>query len=224
MKRFAALAVSMLVSLAFFGCGDDSSSQADLRVVHGSPDAPDVDVRIDGQGVLDDVPYLASSGYLSVDAGARDIDVLVAGTETVAISATLALAEGTSTTVLATGLAATIQPLVLADDRTPPGPGLAKVRIVHGAPSAPTVDVYVTAPGAGLSSPTLTAVPFTGYSDYLQVPAGDYRVRITPTGTQTVAIDTGTLTIPDGSVLTAIAVDAVGAGAPFDVLLLNDSM
>lgn len=224
MKRLAALAVTVLVSFAFVGCGDDDSPQADLRIVHGSPDAPNVDVRIDGQEVLADVPYLASSGYLSVDAGDRDIDVLVAGTETVAISATLPLEEGTSTTVLATSLAATIQPLVLVDDRTPPGPGRAKVRIVHGAPSAPTVDVYITAPGAALGSPTLTAVPFTGSSDYLQVPAGDYRVRVTVTGTQTVAIDTGTLTVPAGAVLTAIAVDAVGGGAPFDVLLLNDSL
>jgi hypothetical protein len=47
-------------------------------------------------------------------------------------------------------------------------------------------------------------------------------VRITLAGTRTVAIDSGALTLRSGQVRTAIAVDAPGGGAPFDLLVLED--
>ena len=98
------------------------------------------------------------------------------------------------------------------------------MRAVHGAPSAPAVDIYVTAPGADLeaATPALTGVPFGAASDYLTAPAGDYQVRVTPAGSKTVVIDSGTLTLAAGQVRTAIAVDSPGGGAPFELLLLPD--
>ena len=41
----------------------------------------------------------------------------------------------------------------------------------------------------------LTNVPFKGVSDYLSVAAGSYEVFITPTGSKTIAIDSGALTL-----------------------------
>ena len=225
MKSLALLAAAALAAVSTTACDDsDGGPRADLRIVHASPDAPDVDVRLDGIGVLSQVPYLASSGYLSVQADDRDVQVLAAGTETVVIDATLTLPAGSATTVLAANLVANIEPLVLADDRSAPAAGNAKVRVVHGAPSAPNVDVYVTAPGAALTDPTLADVPFLASSDYLEIPAGEYQVRVTVAGTTDVAIDTGALTIADGAVLSAVAVDAAGGGAPFDILVLDDAL
>ena len=54
------------------------------------------------------------------------------------------------------------------------------------------------------------------------MPAGNYQVRITPTGTKTVAIDTGALTLAAGQIRTGIAVEAPGGGAPLTALLLAD--
>ena len=86
------------------------------------------------------------------------------------------------------------------------------------------MDIYVTAPGADIEAalPVLTGVEFGDVADYLEVPAGDYQVRVTPAGTKVVAIDSGALTLESGQVRTAIAVDAPGGGAPFDILLLAD--
>ena len=82
----------------------------------------------------------------------------------------------------------------------------------------------MTAPGADISmmAPTLTDVPFRGYSDYLEVPAGSYQVRITPTGTKTVALDTGALAVAAGQIRTGVALDAAGGGAPFGAIVLAD--
>ncbi len=211
-------------------CSDDDNNtgpegQARVRVVHASPDAPNVDVLLDDAKVLSDVPYLASSAYLETSAGDHNLKVNAAGTATTAIDADVTLADGTDYTVIASDLVAQITPIVLEDDNTAPAAGNARVRAIHGAPSAPAVDVYVTAPGADIeaATPVLTNVAFGDVADYLEVPAGEYQVRVTPAGTKTVAIDSGALTLESGQVRTAIAVDAAGGGAPFDLLVLADS-
>jgi hypothetical protein len=47
-------------------------------------------------------------------------------------------------------------------------------------------------------------------------------VRVTPAGTKTVVIDSGTLTLESGQVRTAIAVDSPDGGPPFGLLVLED--
>ena len=211
-------------------CSDDDGStglttEARVRVVHASPDAPSVDVLVDDNRVLTAVPYLGASGYLDVPSGSRNVKVNAAGTATTVIDADVSLATGIDYTVIAGGLVSDIEPIVLEDDLAPPSGGNVKVRAVHGAPSAPAVDIYVTAPGADLlaATPVLTDVPFGAASDYLAVPAGDYQVRVTPAGSKTVVIDSGALTLTAGQVRTAIAVDSPGGGAPFDLLVLADN-
>jgi hypothetical protein len=223
------LTLLLAASALTAACDDDDNGtgpegEARIRVVHASPDAPPVDVLLDDAEVLSDVPYLAASGYLETSAGDHNLKVNAAGTTTTVIDADATLADGTDYTVIASGLVAAIEPIVLEDDNSAPAAGNVRVRAIHGAPSAPAVDVYVTAPGADLNAatPVLTNVAFGDVAEYLEVPAGDYQVRVTPAGTKTVAIDSGTLTLASGQVRTAIAVDAPGGGAPFDFLVLAD--
>jgi hypothetical protein len=170
------------------------------------------------------VPYLTASAYLDAPAGERNLKVNAAGTTTTVIDADVSLADGTDYTVIASGLAAAIEPIVLEDDNAAPAAGNVKVRAIHGAPSAPAVDIYVTAPGADLTAetPALGGVEFGDVADYIEAPAGDYQVRVTLAGTKTVVIDSGSLTLASGQVRTAIAVDAAGGGGPFDLLVLSD--
>ena len=220
------LGAALLVALAGTACDDDPSAPeqtARLRVVHASPDAPNVDVLVDNSVALPNVAYKAFSDYLPVAAGARNLKVRAAGTTTTVIDATPTLAAGEAYTVLATGFVAGIAPLVLEDDLSNPAAGNIKLRLVHASPSAGDVDIYVTAPGADIAAlaPTLAGVPFRAAA-YLERPAGSYRVRITPEGTKTVAIDVNGLTLTAGQIRTAVAVDAPGGGAPLGALLLED--
>ena len=224
---------SMLVASLSLGtltaCSDDDGpaapvAQAAVRVVHASPNAPNVDVLVDEATALTNVPFIAASGSLDVPAGARRFRVRATGTTTTVIDVTPTLLASTSYTVLATGLLANIQPLLLTDDRTAPSAGQVKLRVVHAAPAAANVDVYVTAPGADITTatPTLSNVAFRGFSSYLAVPAGEYRVRVVDAGTKTpVAID-ATLTFAAGQVRTIVARDNAGGGAPLNAIVLND--
>ena len=223
------LTLLLAASALTAACSDDDENtgpegQARVRVIHASPDAPAVDVLVDDAAALSNVDYLTASDYVELADGAHNVKVNAAGTSTTVIDADVDLADGTDYTVIASGLLEAIQPIVLEDDNSTPAAGTARVRAIHGAPSAPAVDVYVTAPGADLeaASPAVSNVAFGDVADYLEVPAGDYQVRITPAGTKTVVIDSGALTLTSGQVRTAIAVDAPGGGAPFDLLILDD--
>jgi hypothetical protein len=225
MKQITTIILGLTMVLGIAACGGSSSDgRAFVKVAHISPDAPAVDVLVDGAVVLSFVSYLESSGYLEVSDGVRNFLVNAAGTETSVINADVELADGAYYSVFAVNLLGAIEPLVLVDDLTLPEPGFVKVRIVHAAPSAPTVDIYVTGVDDDISTlePTLSSVPFKADSGYLSIPAGTYRVRVTIEGTKTVAIDTGALALEGGTISTAAAIDATGGGAPFGVLLISE--
>lgn len=227
MSRFS-FALLALVAAAS-ACSDDDDSNGPsgtsyVRVVHASPDAPNVDVLVEDSLVLENVSYGTASDYLDVASGNRNVKVRATGTALNAINADVNLRRDSSYTVLAAGALADIAPIVLQDDLTLPGTGNVKLRLVHAAPTAGNVDIYVTAPDADLATTTATVanVPFGAGTAYLEVAAGQYRIRVTPTGTKTVAIDTGSLTLTSGTISTGVAVEAEGGGAPYGALLLSD--
>lgn len=224
--KFKLLALAVLASAGTVAaCSDDDpATTTRLRAVHLSPDAPNVDILVRGDQVASDVAYEEYTDYLTIPSGATQILVQPVGTNVNAIDASPDLDENTDYTVLAGNFVAQIEPILLTDDNQAPTAGNVKVRIVHGAPSAPAVDVYVTAPGADLATavPTLTNVSFGVASGYLSVPAGTYQVRVTPTGTKDVVIDSGSVPLGAGQIRTVIATDAPGGGGPFGAIILND--
>ena len=67
MRPLVTIACLSTLALALVGCGSSSSGTSPrLRVVHASPNAPQVDVLIDDVRELSSVPYKASSPYLGV--------------------------------------------------------------------------------------------------------------------------------------------------------------
>lgn len=224
---FTGILTAGLVSLAACsGGGGDHTTQTELRVFHASPDAPNVDVEVDGEAALEGVPYEAASPFLSVPSGARRITVKAAGTDTAVIDAEVELGGERRYLVIAAGKVANIAPIVSEVSKTKPAPGSARVRVLHSAASAPVVDVYVTAPNTDLESsftlPVLAGVPFGVISDYLEVPAGSYDLLVTPTGTQDVAIEARGVAIADGFIGTVAALDKKGGGAPFSLKVLDE--
>lgn len=201
---------------------------ARIRVVHASPDAPAVDVLVDGAKVLASLPFREYSEYLALPAKSYDIRVNVAGTSSTVLQANPTLAAGRDYTVIAVGRVSggenPLSILLLEDDNAEPTPGQVKFRVVHGAPGAPAVDVYVTTPYEALDSktPVLSNVPFKAASGYLAIPIQMYQGRVTVAGTKTVAIDTMRVPTWGGMIRTIVAVDNRGGGGSFDVILLPD--
>jgi hypothetical protein len=215
------LGVCLLTGAAF------AQNSGRVRVVHASPNAPTVDVLVDGSKVLENLPFREYSEYLPLSAGSHEIPVNVTGTNTTVLQAAPTITAGRDYTAIAVGLVGrqpALDILLLEDNNTLPVGNTIKVRVVHGAPSAPAVDVYVTTPFESLDGKTaaLTNVPFKAASGYLQVPPALYQARVTLAGTKTVAIDSHRLVTWAGIIRTVIAVDAPNGGAPFDFIVLPD--
>ena len=189
--------------------------RAQVRALHLSPDAPAVDVTVDGDVVLSDVSFKDVSDYLQVLAGDYTIGVEAGGNEVASLPVTVEAGQAYS--VLATGFVNvtgvqgfTLRPLV--DDLTPAAG--AKIRVIHASPDAPAVDVLVNGDiFAGLAD-----VPYFTASDYVEVPAGSYDISINVADTTTTVIDLPTTALAAGSIYTAIAVNEVASIEPLLVV------
>ncbi len=106
----------------------------------------------------------------------------------------------------------------------PPAPGNAMIRVIHGSPGAPAVDVYV----AGTDTPVIAGLAYSETSDWLEVPAGTYAFEIRAADaapTDAPVYSTGNLELAEGAMISALAAgvlpqgdDDVSAGAAFRVI------
>jgi len=190
-----------------------------VRVHHTSADAPNVNVLADGNAVLEDVPYHASSNVLELDEGTYSITVQGIlpdqSTADVIGPADLEFAADTRYEIFAIGDVSdeTLEPLVLSNPVSAVADGESRIQVVHAAYGAPTVDVYLTAPDEELASasPAVT-LEYADDSGQVEVPAGDYRVRLTPAGETTVVYDSGSVSLADGGDYIIAATNNVSTG------------
>jgi hypothetical protein len=201
---FAADAAKLTAVVAVDDTGTPEAGKAWVRVLHGSPDAPAVDVKANDADILTDVPFGVISDYLPVDAGTYNIKVCAAGTDTCVIDADLAFEDGKKYTVAATDLVAQIKPQVLEDTAAPVA-GQAQVRVVHFSADTPAVDV-LTQDG---SAKVVENLAFPDATDYLALDAGSYDLKVCANADNTVCpLDPGAL---DLAADTAYSVFAVGS-------------
>ncbi len=201
----------------------------DLQVLHASPDAPPVDIVVNGSAALQNVDYKQGSGRFQFDEGSLNIAVegiLPSGNAPVIGPVDLSFVGNNIYTVVALDEVANIAPVIIEQPRTPVTTGSARLNVLHAAAAAPQVDVYVTTPGADLAaSPVVGTFSFTESIGPAEVTAGDYQIRVTPAGDPTtVVFDSGTITLADGNDLFVAAVpNTSGGAAPISLVVLTGS-
>jgi hypothetical protein len=229
-RGFIAAAALVASSLVIGACGSDSNDtpRTQLRVIHASPDAPKVNVLLNGEAVLTEVNYKEGSGFTNPARGTYDVSVdaiTPSGDVTVIDVPGVEFLATTQYSILAIGKVAdsTLAPLVIANLRLPVPSGQARAQVVHAAPDAPAVSVYVTAPGAALTDPPLGTFSFGEELGPVGVPAGSYQIRVTlANDPATVVYDAGTVALAAGADLLLVAVANTTTGSAPISLLVND--
>lgn len=206
MKRLLFLGIAFIL-LSSLGLAQGSM----VRVAHLSPDAPAVDVLVNGQRVITNLAFKQVTPYVSLPAARVRVQVVPAGQDApVVIDAELDLRDGAYYTVAATGFLASIRAQVYTDPLAGlfPRAGYARVRVVHASPDAPAVDVVVK------GGPVLFQnLPFPRAGQYLVVAAGTYDLEVRVAGTSTVALALPGVRLESGKTYTVFAVGSARDGS-----------
>lgn len=207
------------------GCGGGSSSTTQqLRIVMASPDAPPVDILIDGTQVATALAYTNSTAYLAVKSGGRRIQVLTVGNSTSLFQQTVSLpSAGANQTLLLTGPASKMQSLLLTDGTTTTTTttGTGQVRVVNASPTMGPADVYIVNAGSSIAGtlPVASKLAFNQATPYTSEAIGNYEVFMTKPGTTNVFLNTGPLALTQSQFQTVVAIDATGGGFNFISLI-----
>lgn len=210
----AFLPVLMAVALVTSATGMNVSAQeadARVRITHASPDAPAVDIWVNGSPAVTNVAFGQSTDLIPLPAGAYDVAVTPAGSTDpeadAVISTTLTLEAGAAYDVVALGLLANITAGVYPLDLSPVADGNTRLGVIHASPDAPAVDILAN------GSAIVEDLIFPESSGALDVPAGSYDVQVAVAESGAVALDLPGTALEAGQVYQVIAVGLVADGS-----------
>lgn len=179
------------------------AANALVRVANMSPDAPTLDIYLDGNKALTSLPFKSVSDYLSLPGGEHRFEMRPTGasaSDKALIDVKTTVEAGKAYTVTAINEASKIAPLVLVDDITAPAADKAKVRLIHASPDAPPLDL------ARKGGPALVNNLASGKaSDTFTLDAATYDLEVRPTGTTTAALSLPGTKLEAGQIYTVFA-------------------
>lgn len=189
-----------------------------VRIMHASPDAPAVDIYMNGQLTLSRVSYKDASDVLQVPSGNYQIHIYPAGqTNRPVLSSIVQLQAGQAYTLIAAGTLQQLELLVYVDDQRSID-NKAKVRLIHLSPDAPAVDVAIK------KGPILfTDVAFRQATEYGQVDPGTYTLEVRAAGTQQVVLEISDVMLSRNQNYTIFALGFAEMAPHLEALLLQDA-
>lgn len=223
MKRHYLLLVPALAAMV--ACNDDdpagpgnNNTDGRLRVVPGVLALPLVDVIVDGQLKLSNVPFGKTSNTIALSLGAHQVKVVPPGTAPSAGGTSITLKANDTTTVVVTGTATAPNPVALGDTGAAPVAGKGKLRVMHLAAAAPEIDVYRSQPDFPAFTKVMDPFPFQAKSSFLESTPGDWSIRVTNKGAATVLAERTGIPVNALWVRTALILDKAGGGVSIVML------
>lgn len=145
-----------------------------VRVFHASPDAPPVDIYVNGGLVFKNLSFKGFSEYVQLPMGEYKIEVFPAGQKGVPVlTQNVKVPEKEVITIVALGNFEDLQLVPYIEGNADDLPvNESRVRVIHLSPDAPEVDVLLDEKLA------FEDVGFMDATDYAQIPSGDYNVTI----------------------------------------------
>lgn len=182
MKRRLALTLSLVGSILVMGLAPvaaapaaQAAEMALLRLVHAVPQAPGVDVMVDGALAATQLTFADYTGYLRVAAGDHSISVQAGGSTITETSLTINPGQAITAIVMGPAEAPAVQ--IVEDDLGPLVLGNVRLTATHTVSGSDAVDV-VLADG----TPVFQALAYGNSSGGIDIPANSYPLAVTPTG------------------------------------------
>lgn len=196
-------------------------AQSNLRVIHTSYDAPNVDVYVDGTSAATNLAYGLSSGYVLQFAGTRNVDITQTGSPTPLTQVDVTMGPNSYYTVFAVDALSMIDAIYGKDERTPVSTA-AKIRFVNASPDAPAVDIRLNT-GAGTA--LFANASFKDITSYVQRTGGSFSFVVTAAGDTNEIIAYQPVTLSDNNAYSVVAYGTLDAGDayPFGIRIYTDN-
>ncbi|WP_394548232.1 DUF4397 domain-containing protein [Priestia aryabhattai] len=173
---FLALSRMLVFAAETPPAADERPAQnAEVRIVHASPDAPAVDIFVDDKALVEGAKFKDVSNSLPLSAGSHKVEVYEAktkGTKDSIIEATLVVDGGKSYTVAAVNKAENLELQAFTNNKQGMD-GKASLRVAHLSPDAPAVNV-----GPKGAAPLFKDLSFKSISGYQVVNPGSYDLSV----------------------------------------------
>ena len=147
----------------------------------------------------------------------------VTGATTTLINTTYTISAGAKYTYIVFGPLTGVGAMLGNDAFNDPGNGFFSLRVANAAPGAGAVDIYLTAPGADITSSAPTVVDaLWSAATYLAAIAigASFEIRVTATGTKDILFDSTPKTFAEHSA-TDLVLFGKGSGKLVNAALLN---
>ncbi len=206
-----------------------------LQLLHASPDAPTVNIEVDGTAVANGVDYGQSSIELNLEAGSHTVEVFAVFDTgaTSCLTQDVTVVADTVTTVAVVGAVdCPLDPMtnlaIVSKADVTPDAGMARVVVLHGTDGAGglPVDIYVDAfmePEVPVGTSTPIQLAFGESTvDPISLMPGDYQIRVTLRDSLVPVYDSGSVPVAAGDDVTVVAVPNVsGGGAAVSLLAVT---
>jgi hypothetical protein len=173
----AAVLIASLVAPAIVAVGQEAEPVADatLRLVHASPGAPDVDLLLDGQPLIEGIAAGTATEYAVITAEEHRLQVVPTGqtADAAVVDETIDAGPGAAYVIAVFGLLNDIRGAVYDVDLSEIEPGNARVRTINLSPDIGAADLLETGGDEWFGGVELGAA-----SDYRDVPPGLYSVDV----------------------------------------------
>lgn len=186
-----------------------------VRVLHASPDAPAVDVYVNGEVAVENASFKDITGYLELEEGTYQIAIHATGAEEAVYEQEVSVEANTRYTVAAVGLLEDGFRLEAFVDDLTVDEGKANIRVGHLSPGSPAVDVGLIGGDA-----LVEGAEFFAVTDYLTLDPGTYDLEIRAAGTTDQVLDLSGTTLEANKIYNAYAVGADPSS--LDVVLVVD--
>lgn len=188
------------------------------RFFHASPDAPPVDVYVNGLLVGRDIGYQDFSEYLPLPSGAYQITIFPTGKKVnPVINTRISIPSGKIFTIAVINRLQNIELLPIDDTFDIANKGKAYVRFGHLSPNTPNVDIS-TPDGKIL----FRNIGYKGITEYIPLNPGVYTIEARPTGEAKPILYVPNIAVRPGKAYTIYAVGLLNMQPPLQVVIPLD--
>jgi len=197
----AACAAALLLS----GCGNSSNDNANVRALNLISGTGGVNITANDTPIMTNGTFEGLTGYTGVSSGNQEIKATIAGSPGAFVDNVYSLSSSTDFTFITTGVAGASGGILIADPFGSPGNQVA-FRVLNLSTAAPSLDVYLTTPGADLATatPIVVAAVYGLVTAFTNTDGGNLELRMTTTATKDLVYD-APVNLPPGTGQTVVA-------------------